>query len=317
MAQALSGCDAVISGRFIQGAVEVAKLCVPKLRLMNIRSAGYDEHNFGGPEVLDGLAKLGVVAANNGGANAVGVAEHTLMLMLMVCKNATEYWLATREGKWGELGNPGPNAKAWSALPRGFVGYPSLRELSGLTVGIIGFGNIGRLVARLLSGFRCKLLYYDVEELMIGREGELDAQATTLEELLQQSDIVTVHVPNLPTTQKMMGAPQFALMKPSAIYISTCRGPVTDEPALIDALETGAIFGAGLDVLASEPPSDQNPLLHMNHVVVTPHVAPMGTPPERSIRFVVDNLSRLDRGLPLLAVVNGVNNTEEATLSRM
>ena len=126
----------------------------------------------------------------------------------------------------------------------------ALYELSKQTVGVIGFGNIGRMVCRLLAGFKCELLYYDVDELMVGRDGELDATAVSLEELLTRSDIVTAHVPNQPSTNgrisgdKLMGKAQFDLMKEDAIYISTCRGPVTDENALIDALQSGSIYGA-------------------------------------------------------------------------
>ena len=106
------------------------------------------------------------------------------------------------------------------------------------------------MVCRLLAGFKCELLYYDVDELMVGRDGELDATAVSLEELLTRSDIVTAHVPNQPSTNgrisgdKLMGKAQFDLMKEDAIYISTCRGPVTDENALIDALQSGSIYGA-------------------------------------------------------------------------
>jgi phosphoglycerate dehydrogenase-like enzyme len=198
----------------------------------------------------------------------------------------------------------------------GVRGEHRARELSGLTVGIVGFGNIGRLVARYLSGMRCRILYFDVKELEVGREGELGAEAVgSLAELLRRSDVVTVHVPNLPSTngrltgRKLMGQPEFALMKPSAIYISTCRGPVTDHDALVDALRSGRIFGAGLDVLDPDP-NTESPLLDMEQVTVLPHMSPVGTPPSRALGFLMDNIRRLGAGRPLLAVCNGPGHSD-------
>ena len=277
------------------------------LKLMMMTSAGYDEHNHGGPEVLEGLANAGVMACNNGGTNAIAVAEIAVMLMLMVCKKGVAFANSASEGHW----NRGPQVTEGK-----HPAFSGGRELSKQTVGVIGFGNIGRMVCRLLAGFKCELLYYDVDELMVGRDGELDATAVSLEELLTRSDIVTAHVPNQPSTngrisgEKLMGPDQFDLMKEDAIYISTCRGPVTDEDALIDALQSGSIYGAGLDVTDPEPADPNNPLLNMENVVVLPHIASIGTPPERGANFVMDNLKRLDVGKPLVAVVNGPGHSD-------
>ena len=134
MVEALQGVDVLTGPQLIRNAVEVAEQ-LPDLKLMQITSAGYDEFNFGGPDVLEGLRQNDVIFANNGGSNAVGVAETTVMLMLAVCKNMFELALMTREGKW---------TAHHSTL--GVRGRHGARELSSQTVGIVGFGNIGRMV---------------------------------------------------------------------------------------------------------------------------------------------------------------------------
>eukprot|EP01052_Picozoa_sp_SAG31_P037129 SAG31_NODE_4745_length_2985_cov_2.095634_3_plen_311_part_00 len=275
--EALQGVDVLTGPKLILKAVEISSR-LPQLKLIQLTSAGYDEFNNGGPEVLEGLRNNGVMFANNGGgelpeisahrccrlekgsehvsfillfrtANGVAVAETTIMLMLATCKNMLDLAVMARSGAW--------TAHHSTLNVRGAEGA---RELSSQVIGIVGFGNIGRMVARQLSGFRCKVLYYDVQELMVGRDGELDAERVgTLEELLQRSDIVTVHVPNSPATngrltgKKLFGKEQFDLMKETAIFISTCRGPVTNQAALIEALESGSIYGAGLDVTDPDP----------------------------------------------------------------
>ena len=212
MVEALQGVDVLTS--ILPNIVEISAQ-LPDLKLIQIQAAGYDEFTGGGPDVLEGLRQNDVMLANNGGSNAVGVAETTVMLMLAVCKNMFELALMTRQGKW---------TAHHSTL--GVRGRHGARELSSQTVGIVGFGNIGRMVARNLQGFRCKVLYYDREELMVGRDGELDAEAVSFEELLRRSDIVTVHVPNQPSTngmitgKKLFGKEQFDMMKESVRPIS-------------------------------------------------------------------------------------------------
>ena len=339
MVKALQGVDVFVHSQLALNAVEIAAQLQPHLKLMQITSAGFDEFNHGGPDVMEGLRKAGVIFANNGGSNAVGVAETTIMLMLAACKNMFELATMVRARQW--------TAHHTALNVRGAAGA---RELSSQVVGIVGFGNIGRMVARYLSGFRCKaVLYFDVVELEVGRQGELDAEAVgSLDELLARADIVTVHVPNIPSTNgtltghKLMGKRQFAQMKPSAIYISTCRGPVTDHVALVEALKTGEIFGAGLDVLDPDPNTGtdacdylcsclrprwnerglpvlyfllvvcaDSPLLDMENVTVLPHMSPVGTPPERALGFLMDNLRRLQEGnKPLLAVHNNAGHSD-------
>src|SRR5918912_2641010 len=140
------------------------------------------------------------------------------------------------------------------------------------TLGIVGFGNIGRLVTRRTSGFGFRIVAADpfVKPEVAREHG---AELVPLDQLLRQADLVTLHVFLNAQTRHMIGAPQLALMKPTAYLINTCRGPIVDEPALIAALQEGRLAGAGLDVFEQEPVDMANPLLKMENVIATPHVA--------------------------------------------
>ncbi len=278
--EALQGVDAVIPW-LARVPVDLAKEC-KDLKLVQLLTAGFDIVDVGG------LKELGISVANNGGSNAISVSEHAMSLMLSVYRRLMDSWENTRDGKWRE----------------GVDQLPFRSEINGKTVGIVGFGNIGRQVARRLQGWDVELLYHDVVELMPGRDAELGASATPLDELLQRSDIVTAHVPLNRSTRGMFSSREFSLMKKTAVFINTCRGPVHDEAALIKALQDGEIAGAGLDVLEKEPTDPANPLLHMDNVVVTPHWAG-GTSEgnERALRFAMSNFQRLAEGRKLLSVV--------------
>jgi phosphoglycerate dehydrogenase-like enzyme len=262
--------------------LEVAKE-LPNLKLIQLLTAGFDSVD------VIGLSKLGVQVANNGGSNAISVSEHAMSLMLSVYRRMMEAWTNTVDGNWRS----------------GIDQLPVRTEINGKTVGIVGFGNIGRQVSRRLSGFDCEILYHDVVELMPGRDQELGAQAVDFDYLLKSSDIVTAHVPLNSSTRGMFGYREFELMKKTAIFINTCRGPVHNEAELIKALEDNQIAGAGLDVLEEEPTDPNNPLLKMNNVVVTPHWAGgTGEGNERAVRFALSNLERLADNRKLLSVVD-------------
>ena len=287
---ALAGADVVIplmAPQGLQGNIDLMPLPIarqlPALRLVQLLSAGSNELD------IRGLAELGISVANNGGANAIPVSEHAIALMLSVYRCMMQQWQTARAGNWADG-----------------IDYASFTEIAGKTVGIVGFGNIGRQVARRLSGFGCTLIYYDIVELSAGREDELGARScASLEELLSQSDIVTLHVPLSPSTRKLIGASELAMMQRHAVLINTCRGPVVDEPALIVALKRGVIAGAGLDVLEEEPTDPNNPLLSMDNVVVTPHLAAASTEQiHRGVRFAMANVARLRDGRPLVSVVD-------------
>jgi D-3-phosphoglycerate dehydrogenase / 2-oxoglutarate reductase len=183
------------------------------------------------------------------------VADHAMMLLLASHRRLLEQDRMVREGRWRE-GRPGLDQ------PR----------LIGQTLGFIAFGHVARATAVRAKPFGLRLLAYDpyVEELVMSPYG---VEPSTLEEVLRQSDFVSMHAPATEDAQRMLTERHFRMMKPTALFINTGRGKTVDEPALIKALAEGWIAGAGLDVLETEPPKPDNPLLKMTNVTLTPHVA--------------------------------------------
>ena len=263
--------------------VEVASRC-PRLKLIQVSSAGTDKMD------LAAIEDIGIKVANNGGANAIAVSEHTIALMMTVLRKLDIQFESVKERRWA-----GKLIPDW---------WPYVHELTGSTVGIIGLGNIGQQVARRLAGWDCTLLYEDVVDRPRELEVELGVQRVTRDELLTRSDVVSLHVPLMDATRGMMSDREFGLMKPSAILINTCRGPVVDEAALIRALNAGEIMAAGLDVLEVEPTPDDNPLIDMDNVSITPHVASVAQESwVRSRGFAIENALRVAGGGDPLAVV--------------
>lgn len=184
------------------------------------------------------------------------VADHAMMLLLASFRRTIEQDRMVREGRWRE-GRP-----ALLSIPR----------LMGQTLGLISFGHVARAVARRAKPFGLHIIAYDpfIEELVMVEHGVIPC---TLEEVLSQSDFVSMHAPARPEVERMLQEKHFRLMKKTAIFINTGRGPTVQEVALIKALEEGWIAHAGLDVLETEPPGNNNPLLKMNNVTLSAHTA--------------------------------------------
>ena len=184
------------------------------------------------------------------------VADHTIMMILASFRRLLTLDKMVREARWRE-GRP-----LLSEFPR----------LMGQTVGFIGFGHVARATALRSAPFGVRMLAYDpyIEELAIS---QYSAEPVGLTELLERSDIVSMHAPSTPEAHHMLTHEQFRVMKPTALFVNNGRGPTVDEQALIQALQEGWIAGAALDVLEQEPPDPENPLLHMENVTLTPHVA--------------------------------------------
>ena len=233
-----------ISDRVLQAA--------PKCKLIQLLSAGYDEMNL--PLAED----LGIAVANNGGANRVAVAEHTIMLMLATHRRMMWYANNVKAGRWKEE----QDRKI------------DVFELEGKTLGIIGMGNIGRQVARRAAAFDLELQYYDKYHPLTPVEEEtMGIKSVPMDTLLETSDIVSTHVPLTRETYGMIGKRELELMKPTGVVINTSRGGVIDETALAEALISGTISAAGLDVMEHEPPDPNDPLLQIENLIITPHTA--------------------------------------------
>ncbi|HXU88880.1 MAG TPA: 2-hydroxyacid dehydrogenase [Methylomirabilota bacterium] len=254
----------------------------PKLKLVQLLSAGYDRVD------VEAARKAGVPVSNNGGANAIAVAEHTVLLMLAVLKQLVRFHLDVVAGRWR------PPASSESPV----------YELAGRTVGIVGLGNIGKKVARRVAAFDAKVVYYDIVRLSEAEEDALGVRFVLLSELLRTADVVTLHVPLNDSTRGLIGARELGLMKPSAILVNTCRGPVVDEAALHQALRERKIGGAGLDVLVDEPPSKDHPLFGLPNVTLTPHSAgPTWENWTARFRNGFDNIERVAAGRRPLWVI--------------
>jgi glyoxylate reductase/D-3-phosphoglycerate dehydrogenase len=254
----------------------------PRLRLVQLLSAGYDRVD------IEAARKAKVPVANNGGANAIAVAEHTLLLILAVLKRLVKFHNDVVAGQW-RVGNA--------------AGTP-VYELSGRTLGIVGLGNIGKKVARRAAAFDMRVPYYDIARLREHDEDALGVRFVLFDELLRTSDVVSLHVPLDDSTRGLIGARELGIMKRSAILVNTCRGPVVDEPALYEALKAGRIAGAGLDVLVDEPPAKNHPLFTLPNVTLTPHSAgPTQENWTARFRNGFDNIQRVAAGRPPLWVI--------------
>jgi phosphoglycerate dehydrogenase-like enzyme len=254
----------------------------PKLKLMQLLSAGYDRVD------IEAARRAGVPVCNNGGANAIAVAEHALMLMLAVSRRLVWQHSMVASGRW--RGND--------------IAGVRLYEIHGRTLGIVGLGTIGKKVARLAKAFGLSVQYYDLVRLTEDQADSLGVRFRLLNELLRTSDIVSLHVPLTPMTRHMIGAGELKLMKPGAYLINTCRGPVVDEPALYEALSNRTIAGAGLDVFDQEPPPAANPLFGLDNVILTPHFAgPTWDNQYSRFRNAFDNVQRVARGEKPLWVI--------------
>ena len=254
----------------------------PKLKLVQLLSAGYDRVD------IEAARKAKVPVSNNGGANAIAVAEHTVLLMLAVLKQLVRFHQDVVAGKWR------PPASSESPV----------YELSARTVGIIGLGNIGKKVARRAAAFDARVQYHDILRLTEAEEDALGVRFVLLNELLRTSDIVTLHVPLNDSTRGMVGARELSQMKSGAILVNTCRGPVVDENALYEALKGKRLAGAGLDVLVEEPPAKNHPLFTLPNVTLTPHSAgPTWENWTARFRNGFDNIERVAAGRKPLWVI--------------
>ena len=251
----------------------------PSLKLILVSATGTDN--------VDKAAASdhGVVVCNVAAYGTPSVSQHTLLLMLMVATQVERYRDDVRQGRWSE--------SPMFCL----MDYPIL-DLSGRTLGLIGYGELGRQVGHLAEAFGMRVL-------VMGRPGvsyEDGTQRVDFNTLLEQSDFVSLHGLLNADTQKMMNRDAFARMKPGSFFINTARGGLVDEVALVEALESGHLGGAGLDVLTVEPPAPNSPLLACSHpnLVITPHSAWASRESrQRIVDIMQANLEAFIEGAPI------------------
>jgi D-3-phosphoglycerate dehydrogenase len=255
---------------------------VPKLKVIGRHGVGVENID------LEAATEKGIWVVNTPDANDISVAEHFFGLALMLSKMLKKADIALREGRW--------------EVRYQYIG----KELHGKTLGILGFGRIGRSVGRIgHKGFDMKVLYYDAiryEEV----EKEIKALKMSLEEVLSQSDYISINLPMLPETKGLLKAREFSLMKPSSYIINLARGPIWDEKALYSALKEGRIAGAASDVYEVEPATKDHPLLQLENFIGTPHMAAHTDEALRRMSLVAEDVIRVLEGKVPVHPVNPV-----------
>lgn len=246
---ALKAADVVLfaPGRFIPESVLAE---ASHIKLMQLWSSGYDKFN------VAGCAKYGIPVANNGGANACSVAEHAVLLMLAVYKWLPDSHRRTVTG-------------SWSGNSHGLDMYMLFQK----KIGILGLGNIGKYVAKKLSGFEADVRYFDIKRANPETETRYGVTYMPFDELLRTSDIVTLHLHANDATKNIIGEKEISIMKKGATLINVSRAQLVDQEALHAALSSGHLHGAGMDVYMNEPTTGDEPVLKLPNVVATPHMA--------------------------------------------
>lgn len=217
------------------------------------------------------------------------VADHTLALLLSIARQVVPNCVSIREGSWG------------LAMPMN-----QMRSLRDLTVGVVGFGRIGREVVARLRAFKCRVLVHDpvISSSEIERSGGVPVPLSVL---LAEADAITLHCPSTAQTRGMMNRESFAILKRGAILINVARGDLVDPGALMEALEAGQLSAAALDVFAPEPIPRDHPIRKMSNVVLSSHIASCSVPAVRKLRETAAHLAAMAvRGEPLPSIVNGV-----------
>lgn len=270
----ISDCEVVITNKVRLDRENIER--ADCLKLVMLAATGTDNVD------LQACRKRGIVVCNARQYSNPAVVQHTFTLMLNLMTSVIEYHHDVRSGRWSD-------SKVFCLLD-----HP-IREMEGKTLGIIGYGNLGRAVARVAEAFGMHIL------LCQRPGGEATGGRVPLDSLLQQADVITLHCPLTPETHHLLSQHQFGQMKKDAVLINTARGAIVDAAALADALRNGDIAGAGIDVLDQEPPSPDHPLLasEIPNLILTPHNA-WGTRESRQrlVGQMTDNLAGWLAGNP-------------------
>lgn len=241
--------DALLINKVVLGEKEFAQL--PRLRYIGVQATGYNVVD------VEAARKHGITVTNIPAYSTHSVAQMVMSHLLNITQSVDYYARENRAGRWAGS----PDFCYWDNSPI---------ELAGKRMGIVGFGRTGSAVARLAEAFGMTVAAYTSKPQEALPEG---VEKCSLDELFASSDVVSLHCPLTPDTHHLVNAQRLALMKPTAILINTARGPIVDEQALAEALDSGALHAAGVDVLCEEPPRAGSPLLTARNCFVTPHIA--------------------------------------------
>jgi phosphoglycerate dehydrogenase-like enzyme len=270
--------DAEVLLHILRPVTEEVLRGAPRLRLVQKIGVGVDTIN------LEAAQRRGVAVANMPGTNTQAVAEAALMLMLAALRNLPGLDRECRVGN------------GWTPEQEAQERRNTLGELCGRTVGLVGAGAVASRLVGPLEGLGARVIYADRRE-----RPNLGIERHDLDYLLEASDVVSLHLPLTPETEGLIDQRALARMKPAAVLINTARGGLVEETALVEALTSGRLLAAGLDVLAEEPPPPDHPLLSLDNVVLTPHVAWLTQETlSRSFDVALENIRRLRDGRDLL-----------------
>ena len=281
VSERMAGADAVLTNKTIVSRAAIEQSA--RLTYIGVLATGYNVVD------IEAAAKRGIPVTNVPAYGTRSVAQHVFAHVLTYAQRIEHHAGTVRDGRWPES----PDFCYWD--------YP-LVELAGKTMGIIGFGRIGQATAQLALAFGLNVIAYTRTP---PTEAPGGIRFVACDDVFRESDFVSLHCPLTPRTEHLVDARRLSLMKPSAVLINTSRGPLVDEPALARALDSGRLAAACLDVLATEPPPRDNPLLTAKNCTITPHMA-WATKEARArlMKIVVENLRSFMDGRPR-NVVNG------------
>lgn len=274
------GMDILLTNKTVISAEDLKNL--PDCRLICVIATGFDTVD------LDAAASRGIPVCNVPAYATSSVAQTAFALLLELCQRAGHHSQAVKNGRW--------SSQPYTT----FLDY-SLTELNGKTMGLIGFGRIGRAVGQIAEGFGMNVLAHD--QYHPAETGLRSLEWASLEEIFSHSDVVSLHCPLLPETRDLVNRRTLNMMRPTAFLINTSRGKLVHEPDLVEALRANRIAGAGLDVLHEEPPAPGNPLFQLDNCIITPHVGwATRESRQRLIDVTVDNIRSYLEGHPINVV---------------
>lgn len=273
LAERIRDADIVLCNKTRIGREDMAS--ANRLKYIGLFATGYNNID------ISAAHDCGITVCNVPGYSTDAVAQHTFAFILALLNRVGEYNETVKLGDWIK-------SRTFSYFP-----FPT-GELAGKTIGIVGYGSIGRKVGRIARAFGMHILVFNRRT--VNDENVMQVDFDTL---LRQSDIVTMHCPLNPDSEKMMNSGAFARMKNGALFINTARGALCDEYALRDALESGRLGGAGVDVLCEEPMNERCPLLGLKNCLITPHIAWAGLETRRRLmKAVAENIKAFLGGKP-------------------
>ena len=267
----IADAEIIITNKVYIGKEEIE--AAPKLKLICVSATGYNNID------IKSAREAGVTVTNAAGYSTDSVAQHTFAMILEIYTSLSKYDRAVKEGKWGK--SPLFTMNDYQSF-----------ELSGKTLGIIGYGEIGKRVQKIAEAFGIKVIIAE------SRSGKSENSfRVPFDTVLKESDIITIHTPLTESTRDMISYREFGLMKKTGVIINTARGGIINENALYTALKDGKIYGAATDVMVSEPPVNGSPLFELENIVITPHTAWAATESrQKLIEIISENIVKFKSG---------------------